>query len=327
MRFRRDAPVVRAASESARAAPPSARDAAAPANVRGADRRAAAFRIDDPGPLATVQDLGRPGLASRGIARSGALDRGALRRGNRLVGNDEGAAAIEITLGGLRATAHRDLWIAVSGAPTPATIAGRAVGPHAAVPWRAGDELRIGWAPHGARCYLTVRGGIDVPVTAGSRASDRLARIGPPPLAAGDEIAIGTDAVAPVPPLDLAPWGDPARPAWLDLAEGPRAPWFAPEAEALLLGTRWRVAADADRVGVRLEGPALARTIPGELPSEGMVPGAVQIPPSGRPTILFCDGPVTGGYPVIAVVADASLDTLAQVRSGDEVRFRRSRGR
>ncbi len=288
--------------------------------------RAAGIEVVEPGLLATVQDLGRAGRAHLGIARSGALDRAALRRANRLLGNPEDAAGIEITLGDFRAVATADCWAAVTGARGPATIAGRAVDPDAAVPWPAGSELHLGAFDAGVRGYLAVRGGVDVPPAAGSRSTDVLAGLGPAPLRAGDVLPIGPAPATPVPPAVVAPWGAPAeRLVEVELAAGPRADWFAATATATLFEAAWTVSAQADRVGMRLDGPELERIRDEELPSEGMVPGALQVPPSGRPTILLADGPVTGGYPVIAVATDASLDALAQARPGTRVRFRHAR--
>ncbi|MFT4211623.1 MAG: hypothetical protein QM626_07085, partial [Microbacterium sp.] len=129
-------------------------------------------------------------------------------------------------------------------------------------------------------------------------------------------------AVCPPPPLDAGPWGWPPAEPILTLRPGPRAGWFSAAAHRMLTDAIWTVTADADRVGIRLDGPVLTRTDHGELPSEGMVPGALQVPPAGRPVILLADGPVTGGYPVIAVVDDASLDALAQAAPGTRIRFR-----
>lgn len=282
-----------------------------------------AFRVERAG-AATVQDLGRPGRARLGIARSGALDRGALRLANRLVGNAEDAAAIEVALGGFTARAHRDLWIAITGAWGPIRLAGRPVDSYTAVRWPAGEVLEIGWLTHGARAVLAVRGGIEASASVGSRSTDTLAGLGPAALRAGDELPVGAEPAASVPPLDIAPWGWPPDPVEVDLMPGPRADWFAASAHRSLFDADWTVSAQADRIGMRLDGPVLDRIRPGELPSEGMVPGALQVPPSGRPTVLLADGPVTGGYPVIAVVADAALDRLAQAAPGARLRFRRA---
>ncbi len=284
-----------------------------------------ALRVVEPGLLATVQDLGRPGAASLGVASSGALDRAALRAANRLVGNSEAAAGIEITMGGFHAVAERDGWFAVTGAWGRVLLDGHEVDPYEAHAWPAGAELEVDWFTHGARAYLAVRGGIEATRMLGSQSTDVLAGLGPPPLRAGDVLAAGTRA-APIPPQDIAPWGPPHDDEIeVALAPGPRADWFAASAHRDLFDEVWTVTNHADRVGVRLDGPALARQRTGELPSEGMVPGALQVPPSGRPVILLADGPVTGGYPVIAVATDASLGLIAQARPGTRIRFRHAR--
>jgi KipI family sensor histidine kinase inhibitor len=286
----------------------------------------AALRIVEPGLLATVQDLGRPGLAHLGIATSGALDRRALRAANRLVGNAESAAGIEITLGGFRAIAVRDLWCALGGAWGRVRIDGREIDPCTAQPWPVGAELEVDWFARGARGYLAVRGGIDAPVFAGSRSTDVLAGIGPVPLRAGDLLGTTDAATSAIPTAEPAGWDAPHDDVLvLEVAPGPRGDWFAASSLALLFDAVWTVTARADRVGVRLDGPPLERVVSGELPSEGMVPGAIQVPPSGGPTILLADGPVTGGYPVIAVLTDAALDLVAQARAGTVIRFRHAR--
>lgn len=287
---------------------------------------AGAIRVEEPGLLATVQDLGRPGAAALGIARSGAMDRRALGAANRLVGNPEGATAIEITLGGFRAVALAELWFAVTGGGGPLRLAGRDVDPYVAHPWPAGAELEVGWIARGARAYLALRGGVEAPTVRGSAATDILSGLGPARLAAGTVLAVGAHSTTPVPPAPDAPWGAPdGDDLEVELAPGPRADWFTADARAMLFEAIWTVSGAADRVGIRLDGPALARARHGELPSEGMVPGALQVPPSGRPTILGPDAPVTGGYPVIAVVTDAARDALAQARPGSRIRFRHAR--
>ena len=283
-----------------------------------------ALHIVEPGLLATIQDLGRPGHASIGVARSGAVDRTALRTANRLLGNPESAAAIEVTMGGFRAVATHDVWFAVTGAWGEIHVAGQRVDPYQAHPWRAGSELRLGALAHGARAYLAVRGGIDAPRVLGSRATDMLSGLGPARLSAGDVVAVAGEQIAEMPALAYSPWGPPADDALdIEVAPGPRADWF--DSDAALFTAGWSVSHEADRVGIRLDGPELERSRPGELPSEGMVSGAIQVPPSGRPVILGPDGPVTGGYPVIAVVTAHSLDALAQARPGTRIRFRHAR--
>ncbi len=317
VRFRPAQQRARDSADAATAAAPDGYPPAAPA--RG-------IRILEPGLLATVQDLGREGAASVGVAVSGALDRGALRTADRLLGNPEGAAGIEVTMGGLRAVAETDLWVAVTGAWGTVRLDGREVDPYQAHAWPAGAELHVDWFAHGARAYVAVRGGFDARQVLGSRATDLLAGLGPAALRAGDAVGVRDDAVAPIPVAPPAPWGAPHDDELeLELGPGPRADWFSADAIATLYDTVWTVSNHADRVGARLEGPALDRVRAGELASEGMVPGALQVPPSGRPTILLADGPVTGGYPVIAVVTDAALDLVAQARPGTRIRFRHAR--
>ncbi|MDT0144483.1 urea amidolyase family protein [Microbacterium sp. PRC9] len=302
---------------------PQAGEAGPPAGERATGR---SIRVAEPGLLTTVQDLGREGAGSVGVAVSGALDRGALRTANRLVGNPEGAAGLEITMGGLRAVATADLWLAVTGAWGTVRIDGREVDPYQAHAWPAGAELHLDWFVHGARGYIAVRGGLDARVVLGSRATDLLAGLGPAALRAGDLVPVRDDASAPIPVAPPGAWGAPHDDELeLDLAPGPRADWFTPAALATLYDSVWTVSNHADRVGARLDGAELPRLRTGELASEGMVPGALQVPPSGRPTILLADGPVTGGYPVIAVVTDAGLDLVAQARPGTRIRFRHAR--
>jgi biotin-dependent carboxylase-like uncharacterized protein len=271
------------------------------------------IEIVEPGPLATVQDLGRTGYAALGVARSGAFDRGALRLGNRLVGNPDDAAGIEVTLGGLAVRLH----VAATLALTGASCAG-APDWGAAVSLPAGSTFRLAAPVRGLRSYLTVRGGVAVAPVLGSRSTDTLSGIGPAALRPGDRLPIG----APVGDMVGATAAEPAPVARvvLPLRFGPREDWFTPAAPATLLAGRWTVRPESDRVGIRLAGPRLARARTDELPSEPTVPGAVQVPPDGRPIIFGPDAPVTGGYPVIAVVTD--LDRAAQLRPGDAVRFR-----
>ncbi|MFI8632580.1 carboxyltransferase domain-containing protein [Microbacterium sp. NPDC077663] len=304
----------RAQAAPASLVPPEAAPAGTPAAV-----------VLDPGPLATVQDAGRPGALADGVSISGAADRPALAAANRLVGNAPGAAAIEVTLGGFRATAVRDLWIAVTGAWGSIHVAGREVDPYRPVLWPADAELTLGAFRAGVRAVLAVRGGISGSPVFGSIAADTLAGLGVPPLRAGDGITTADAARHPVPPVDLWPWTPP--PAVLDVpvAAGPRADWFPPEVRRAFLETGWMVGARADRVGIRLDGPPLERlpdAVGRELASEGMLPGAVQVPPDGQPVILGPDGPVTGGYPVIGVVMAAGRAALAQARPGSHLRLR-----
>jgi biotin-dependent carboxylase-like uncharacterized protein len=244
---------------------------------------------------------------------SGAADRGSLRLANRLVGNHEDAAALELTYGGLRIRFDTAATIALTGAPCPGVAMN---GPFHV---RAGQEIAVGIPSEGLRTYLAVRGGIDVSEVLGSRSTDVLAGIGPTALETGMSLPIGNRTNG-FPNVDFAPPTGLA-PAVLRVLPGPRDDWFVAEALTTLTESPYVVTQDSNRVGVRLDGPALKRRVHEELPSEGMVCGALQVPPDGRPILFLADHPVTGGYPVIAVVADGHVDRAAQLRAGDEVRF------
>ncbi|HEX8095814.1 biotin-dependent carboxyltransferase family protein [Jatrophihabitans sp.] len=282
-----------------------------------------------PGPLATVQDLGRPGLADLGVSRSGAFDRGALRLANRLVGNHESAAGIEFVLGGLVLRLADAATVAFTGARCE--LSGHRGGWNAALSCPAGSVISTGTPVTGLRSYLAVRGGLAVAPVLGSRATDTLSGLGPAALAAGQQLPVGTAAAGE--PGDFA--GDPARQpaggtATLRLAAGPRAGWFDPDLRGRLFDSPWLVGPDSNRIGTRLAGTALrlrpdAERAAAELPSEPTLPGAVQVPPDGQPIVLGPDAPVTGGYPVIAVLPAAELDLLAQLRPGGALRFAPSR--
>lgn len=276
-----------------------------------------------PGPLSTVQDLGRPGLAELGIGRSGAADRRSLELANRLVGNPASAAGIEITFGRLVVEAAGDLLVAVTGAPCPLDAPpGRKAAMNAPFYLRDRDRLAFGTPRTGVRSYLAVRGGIAVPPVLGSRSTDLLAIIGPDQLAKGARLPVGEQRDAP-PTVDLAAIADPPDGTLtLTVVPGPRTDWFTDDALAVLTGSPYEVTSESNRIGMRLAGPSLERIRDDELPSEGMVPGALQVPPSGRPTVLLADHPVTGGYPVIAVLLRRDVDLAAQARPGQQVRFR-----
>jgi biotin-dependent carboxylase-like uncharacterized protein len=277
------------------------------------------FEVLATGPLALVQDLGRPGLAASGVGCSGAADRAALRLGNRLVANPEGAAGIETVLGGLALRAQRWLTLALTGAPAPATIDGTPVGHHSVLAMRPGQELRLGSPPTGLRTYVAVRGGVDVAPVLGSRSTDVMSGIGPPPLAVGDVVPVGPEP-ADFPLIDVAPVAvPPGGTVTLRAVLGPRADWVS-EPRALA-ATEWTASSRSDRVGMRLEGEPLRRRDDSELPSEGMVRGSVQVPPGGELVLFLADHAVTGGYPVVAVVLDADVDKAAQVRPGQHVKF------
>ncbi|SDU58448.1 biotin-dependent carboxyltransferase family protein [Gordonia westfalica] len=280
------------------------------------------------GPLATFQDRGRHGYAHLGVPTSGGADRGSLMLANRLVGNDESAATIEVTLGGLRVRADGDVLAVVTGADTAVRHNGVPVGLAAAVVLHEGDELAVDPPSWGLRNYLAVRGGFDVEPVLGSRSTDTLSGLGPPALTANLRVRVG-HAAGEWPSAESAPPNtEHPRIVVLEAHQGPRADLLtAPR--ALYSGT-WLVSADSNRVGVRIdraEGssyPLLThRDDAGEMRSEGVAHGSVQVPPSGRPVLFLADHPVTGGYPVAAVLTDAAIDLAAQLVPGTEIRFRR----
>ncbi|WP_283139716.1 biotin-dependent carboxyltransferase family protein [Rhizohabitans arisaemae] len=272
------------------------------------------LEVLSPGPLTTIQDLGRPGLGALGVGVSGAADRASFRLANRLVANPEGAAGLEITLGGLVVRARGPLTVAVTGAACPGTAV------NSVVRLPDGAVLRLGEPGSGLRTYLAVRGGIDVPSVLGSRSTDMLSGIGPDPVRAGAFLPVGPPPRS-WPQVDAAPRQDIPTTIVLRVVPGPRDDWFTPDGVAVLCERPYTVSADSNRVGLRLRGAALTRSRAGELPTEGMVPGALQVPPSGQPTLLLVDHPVTGGYPVIGVVVTEDVDLAAQVRPGALISF------
>jgi biotin-dependent carboxylase-like uncharacterized protein len=275
----------------------------------------AALTVVEPGPLTTVQDAGRVGLAAMGVGRSGACDRASHRLANRLLGNDPGAAALEATLGGLALRAEADVVMALSGARCPG------VPHHAVFTLRRGAALRLAVPATGVRTYVAVRGGIDVPEVLQSRSTDLLAGLGPAALQAGDVLPVGPPPEG-LPNVDVAPVPEPApSEVGVRVIPGPRDAWLSPQGWSALLGSGYVVTGESNRVGLRLDGPELERAEGGELPSEGMARGALQVPPSGQPVLFLADHPVTGGYPVVGYVHDRDTDRCAQLRPGQRLRF------
>jgi biotin-dependent carboxylase-like uncharacterized protein len=217
--------------------------------------------------------------------------------------------------------------IAITGAVGPVTVGGRAEGPFTPIRVHAGDELMIGAPTRGMRSYLAVRGGIDVAPVLGSRSTDTLAGLGPAALETGSRLPIGQTGLA-YPDVDLAPRSElPDRPV-LRVVPGPRDDWFSADALGRLYDPGgYEVSADSNRVGMRLDGPALEHRGFGELPPEACVAGSLQVPPSGRPILFLADHPVTGGYPVIGVIHPDDLPLAAQTRPGQRLRFRPDRFR
>jgi KipI family sensor histidine kinase inhibitor len=358
VRFRRvDALADTAAPPGARSAPPTP-PATAPADHQAA-RAPAAARADQeavtprswkngpaievirPGPLATVQDLGRPGYGHLGVPRSGAADVASLRLANRLVGNPDGAAGIEFTLGRAALRFSAGARVAVTGAPVPLTVepaadeAARDMPHGSAFEVPAGSVLRVGAPTAGVRSYLAVRGGVGVPPVLGSRSADLRSGLGPAALRPGNVLPMGE-------PGPGSPMAEPGRAsltaaeatgvqptvmpvagetAVLHVVPGPRDDWFAPDALRELCAGTYVVSPASDRTGLRLDGPALPFAGRGELLSEGVVTGALQVPHGGRPILLLADHPVTGGYPVIATVVSADIGLAAQLRPGSKLRF------
>ncbi|MFG2333923.1 biotin-dependent carboxyltransferase family protein [Streptomyces sp. NPDC048604] len=279
-----------------------------------------AFAVVRAGALTTVQDQGRPGHAHLGVPRSGALDPGAARLVNRLVGNPDGAAVLETTVTGCAVRPRCDVTVAVGGAPCPVTVDGRPAAWGAAVRVPAGAVLEVGAAVRGLRSYVGFGGGVAVEPVLGSRSADLLSGLGPAPLTDGAVLPLG--AASPVRgPVDAVPWPGPPDVLVLRARLGPREGWFTGAALRTLASAAYRVSAASNRIGLRTEGPALEREVSGELPSEGMVRGAVQVPPDGRPVVFLADHPTTGGYPVIAVVREDDLASASQARPGTPVRF------
>ncbi|OIV35644.1 allophanate hydrolase [Mangrovactinospora gilvigrisea] len=274
-----------------------------------------------PGALTTVQDLGRPGHAHLGVPRSGALDPAALRLANRLLGNAEGAAALETTLTGCAVRTAAPATALVAGAPCAVTVDGRPAPWGAPVRLPAGAVLDAGPATAGLRSYLAFAGGVAAPPVLGSRSADLLSGLGPAPLTDGDVLPLGAPAGALPPAPGAAPWPGPPARLDLPLVLGPRADWFTRDALRSLDAAEFTVSPRSNRIGLRTDGPVLDRARDGELASEGMVLGAVQVPPDGRPVVFLADHPTTGGYPVIGVVPAEALPPAAQARPGTPLRF------
>lgn len=277
-------------------------------------------RVVAPGFLTTVQDLGRPGHAALGVSAAGAADPVALRAGNRLVGNPEGAAALEMTLLGGTFRFERETWIALTGAVGRPPWTARRVA--------AGETLACGPCEGGGRSYLCLRGGIEVPLVLGSASTHLTTGIGGlrgGPLRAGDALALGLAADTgpfprPVDPRAIPGYGDDGP--WR-IVDGPQRDWFTPEGIETLEATSWEVSEACDRMGIRLSGPVVARRDAREPLTEGVPLGAVQVASDGGPIVLFVDHQTTGGYPKIANVVAADLARLGRVRPRDRLRFRR----
>ncbi|MFE1511989.1 biotin-dependent carboxyltransferase family protein [Streptomyces sp. NPDC058726] len=281
------------------------------------DRALAVVRA---GALTTVQDRGRPGHAHLGVPRSGSLDGPAAALANRLAGNTPDAAVLETTLTGCSVRPRSTVTVAVTGAPCPVTVDGRPAAWGAPVCVRAGSVLDVGPAVSGVRAYVAVSGGVAVEPVLGSRSTDLLSGLGPAPLTDGAVLPLGPppDGRARV---DVAPQPAPPAELLLRVTPGPRDDWFTPAAVRVFTSRTYHVSPASNRIGLRTTGPALERARRAELPSEGVVLGAVQVPPDGTPVVFLADHPTTGGYPVIAVVRSTDLPAAAQAPPGTPVRF------
>lgn len=284
-----------------------------------------ALRVERTECLVLVQDLGRPGWAHLGVPPSGALDPRALALANRLVGNSEGAAGLEILLGGLGLVAEGSLRVALSGAQLPLYVDGRATPWGTSVSVPSGSRVEVGRSRGRLRAWLAVAGGVDVPLVLDSRSTDTLSGLGPDPVRIGDRLPVGRAGPVPDGSETAVPDPEAGENAVIRLHLGPRDDWFTRSPLDAWRGADLEVTPSSNRVAVRLSGEPLVRRVdgelPSELPSEGLVTGAVQVPGDGRPLIFLADRPTTGGYPVVGVVDPADLPRCAQLRPGDRVRF------
>lgn len=263
-----------------------------------------------PGLLTTVQDLGRPGYAHLGVSAAGAADPVSFRIANRLVGNDENAPAVEMTLQGGRFRFYRDSWLAVCGGEFEVPM------------WRpfqvaAGSELSFGGCRTGSRGYLAVRGGFEAPRVLGSVSSHVLSGLGPAALRKGDRLETGNRVVTEV-GSPVVPWEIRKS---IRVTLGSQSAGFSGAAMHEFLAGQWAVSERSNRQGVRLTGARIPAPDGGTMPSEGVALGAIQVPASGDPVILFVDSQTTGGYPVIANVATVDLCSVGQLRPRDTVTF------
>lgn len=274
------------------------------------------------GPLSVLTDEGRRGVAHLGVSASGAADRASYELGQRLLEQYDGSAAIEVTYGGLTLRSEAVFTMVLTGADAHATLDGQGVGMNAPFFVFPGQPLTLGHPQAGLRTYVAVRGGFDTEPVLGSRSTDVLSGIGPRQLKAGDVLTVASATTLAFAGVDQAPvWPLSDGSIEVEVVPGPRDDWFARPDD--LLGT-WTVSQKSNRVGVRLEGGQIARhhAHEGELPTEGMVRGSVQVPPSGEPVVFLADHPVTGGYPVIGVATPRSVDRLAQAVPGQQIVFR-----
>lgn len=280
------------------------------------------LHLDDAGLQTLVEDLGRPGFGDLGVSASGAADRASAVAANDAVGNVRGAGVLE-NIGGLTLTALVDTVVAVTGAQAPVSVGTRTEASGVPLLLPAGSRLSVGAATGGLRSYVGVRGGVAGRSVLGSVSTDVMSGLGPAPLQDGDTVRAGETrgVVGASCAAVRAPYCAPdAGPVVLRVVAGPRDDWFTDGVDALT-GRMWQVSGASNRIGVRLTGEPVERAQTGEIPSEGMLPGCVQVPPDGNPVVFLRDHAVTGGYPVIATVVPEDLDLAAQLAPGTEITF------
>jgi antagonist of KipI len=285
------------------------------------------IQVLTPGLLTTVQDLGREGFGPMGVSPSGAADAVALRLGNRLAENSEGTAALEMTLLGGTFLFPEGGIIALTGSDFGATLDDVPIDAWTSVEVSPYQTLRIGPTRSGARCYLCVHGGITVKNFLGSASTHLLSGLGGQEgraLRKGDVLRCGP-ATLSYKRRTLAPYAvqllSPRK--VLRVTDGPQSDCFLEPSQALFYTSAYRVAEESNRMGLRLEGPPLSECSGGAMVSEGVSLGAIQIPESGQPIILFVEQQTTGGYPKMANVISADLSSVGQLRPRDEIRFER----
>jgi antagonist of KipI len=282
------------------------------------------IRVELPGLMSTVQDLGREGFGPLGVSASGAADPIALRIGNRLLGNTEGAAALELTLVGGTFRFETDTWVSITGSDFDATLDGEPLITWTAHPVGKGQVLQMRSTRTGARCYLCVSGGIEVPLVLGSASTHVLSALGGlngRPLRKGDALQTGPcrpPAARRLNP-DMAERLAPRR--RLRVTDGLQSDWFTKPSQRSLFEVSFRVTEASDRMGLRLEGSPIESTSQGDLITTGVALGAIQVPAGGQPVIVFVEQQTTGGYPVIANVIAADLASVGQLRPRDAVEF------
>ncbi|MGE0815228.1 MAG: biotin-dependent carboxyltransferase family protein [Vicinamibacterales bacterium] len=283
-----------------------------------------ALEVVRAGLLTTVQDLGRWGYQALGVPVAGAMDTLSLRLANALVGNAAEAAGLEVTLLGPTLKVRGSQRLALAGADFEVRIGTRVVPPVSAFEVPDGEVVTFGARRSGARAYLAVAGGIDVPPVLGSRSThlvSRMGGLGGRALAAGDVLPVGAPLGRAPAARHRAPAPAPPGPRPLRVLLGPQDGWFSAESRQAFFDGVFVVSPQSDRMGYRLEGPPLVPTRPSELISEPVAFGAIQVPSGGAPILLMADRQTAGGYPKIATVVTADLPIAGQLAPGDRVRF------